>query len=157
MLLETGHNGELWLPHDAMARSMQTGRSLMEQFVGFGHRPKLVPRLTVQDGIQATRQLIAHAGTRWSKAGCAEGLEAIRQYQRLWNEKSGTFSQAPKHDWASHYADGKRYAALAIRPPKIAPRAAPVVQANPVKLLSDGVQLDVLWDTQPRHDLYGRV
>lgn len=157
MLLELGHNGELWLPHDAMARSMQTGRSLMEQFVGMGHRPKLVPRLSVQDGIQATRQLIAHPGTRWSKAGCAEGVEAIRQYQRLWNDKSGTFSQAPKHDWASHYADAKRYSALAIRPPKAPSRPTPVLKVPERRLLSDGVQLDQLWDTQPRHDLYGRI
>jgi phage terminase large subunit len=157
ILLEYGHNGELWLPHDAMARSLQTGRSLLEQFVGFGYRPKVVPKLSVQDGIQAVRQIITNSGTKWSKSGCSEGLEALKQYQRIYNDKAGVFSQAPKHDWASHYADAKRYAALAIKPPKVAPRPVAVIKPPPMKMLSDGVKLDEIWDTQPRHDLYGRL
>lgn len=157
LLLEHGFNGVLWLPHDAMARSLQTGRSVMEQFVSLGHRPRLVPPLGLQDGIQAVRNVLSHKGTRISKTGCEEGIEATRQYQRKWNEKSGAFSQAPDHNWASHYADGLRYSALAIRPPKTkAPTMAPVV--SPARGIEvPKLTLDALWGTQPRGSLYERL
>jgi hypothetical protein len=156
LLLENGFNGTLWLPHDAVAKSMQTGRSVLEQFVGLGHRPRLVPRLTVQDGIQAVRQHLAHPGTRFSLAGCKDGVEALRQYQRDFNDKTGTFSQAPKHDWSSHYADGFRYGTLAVRPPKnpASARAAPPPPrvVEPVRMT-----LDALWGTQPVTNAYERI
>ena len=155
-LLEMGFNGVLWLPHDAVARSMQTGRSVMEQFVSLGHRPRLVPRLTVQDGIQAVRGHIAHPGTRFSRRGCGDGLEALRQYQRAYNDKTGTFSQAPSHDWSSHYADGYRYATLAVRPPKaLAPQQTIKPTARPVEVPQ--LTLEALWADQPRRNSYERL
>jgi hypothetical protein len=156
LLLEKGFNGTLWLPHDAMAKSLQTGRSVVEQFVSFGHRPKLLPRLGVQDGIQATRQLLGHKGTRISLEGCREGVEALRQYQRDFNDKTGTFTQSPKHDWASHYADGMRYAACAIRPPA-APRVVPTLPAPPKAVEIPQMTLDGLWDSNRHTPSYERI
>ena len=158
LLTERGFSGDLWLPHDAMAKSLQTGRSVVEQIVGLGHRPKLAPLLGVQDGIQAVRSLIADPGTYWSNDGCSEGLEALRQYQRTYNDATGTFSQVPRHDWSSNYADGKRYAASAIRRPVISPRTpAPPPKSEPVKLITDGVTLDTLWPTARESGYYDRI
>jgi phage terminase large subunit len=156
LLLENGHTGDLYLPHDAMARSMQTGRSVMEQFVSMGHRPRLVGRLTVQDGIQAVRQHISDKGVRFSLEGCREGIEAIRQYQREWNEQTGAFSQAPKHDWTSHYADALRYAALSIRPPKAAAPAT-TIKAVPRVVEIPKLTLEGLWESNKRTPTYERV
>jgi phage terminase large subunit len=156
LLIERGFNGTLWLPHDAVAKSMQTGRSVLEQFVSLGHRPRLLARLTVQDGIQAVRAHIAHPGTRWSREGCEQGLEALRQYQRDFNEKTGTFSQAPRHDWSSHYADGFRYATLAVRPPKMAASAAPAPRPpRPVEI--PRLTLDSLWEANRHQPHYDRI
>lgn len=153
MLMEFGFNGVLWLPHDAVAKSMQTGKSVLEQFVALGHRPRLVGRLTVQDGIQAVRSHIAHDGTRWSKEGCEEGLEALRQYQRQYNDKTGTFSQAPDHNWASHYSDGFRYATLAAKPMK----APAPIKPLPKPYEPPRMTLNDLWDTARTSTSYDRI
>jgi phage terminase large subunit len=152
-LLEYGFNGVLWLPHDAIAKSMQTGRSVLEQFVSLGHRPRVLPKLSVQDGIQACRAHISHHHTRWSHKGCGEGLEALRQYQRQFNDKTGTFSQAPDHNWASHYADGFRYSTLAIRPPKAPAKPVPLVAPWKPPVMT----LEALFDANKRSPAYDRV
>lgn len=42
----------LWLPHDARAKSMQTGRSAEEQFRALGWNTRIIPELSLQDGIR---------------------------------------------------------------------------------------------------------
>ena len=46
----------LWLPHDARAKSIQTGRSAEEQFRALGWQPRITPELSIQDGINAVRK-----------------------------------------------------------------------------------------------------
>lgn len=105
--------GSVWLPHDAFAKTMQTGKSTFELFGSAGVRARRVPDLTVQQGILAARQLLTLC---WiDKTACAEGLEALRQYQREFDARTGTFRANPRHDWTSHYADGFRYAAVVSR------------------------------------------
>jgi hypothetical protein len=36
-------------------------------------------------------------------------IEALKQYQRDWDDKSKTWRSRPKHDWTSHTADSVRY------------------------------------------------
>ena len=38
-----------------------------------------------------------------------KGLEALRQYQREWDDKAQDFRARPLHDWTSHAADAFRY------------------------------------------------
>jgi hypothetical protein len=42
-----------------------------------------------------------------------EGVEAVRQYQREWDEERKVFANKPLHNWCSHPADALRYLALA--------------------------------------------
>lgn len=44
------------------------------------------------------------------------GLDALKQYRRVWDEKLQRFSDTPLHDWASDFADGLRYLARGRRP-----------------------------------------
>jgi hypothetical protein len=46
---------------------------------------------------------------------CKDGLEALRQYQTEFDEKTRAFKDTPKHDWTSHTADAFRYLAMAWR------------------------------------------
>jgi phage terminase large subunit len=118
--------GEVWLPHDAKAKSMQTGRSIVEQFLAAGIRPHVVPNMAIHDGIAAARMVLPHC--HFSATGCEDGLEALRQYQRPWDEDISAFKEKPLHDWTSHYADAFRYFALIVRayvPARIAPTHAP--------------------------------
>jgi phage terminase large subunit len=102
----------LWLPHDARAKSLQTGRSIEEQFRGLGWKPRIVPELGLIDGVQAARLTLADA---YIDTKCYEGVEALKQYQREYDEDKRTFRDKPRHDWTSHYADSFRYAALVWR------------------------------------------
>jgi hypothetical protein len=114
--------GRDYLPHDAMAREMGTGRSRFETLRGLINRhPYLVPQLSVMDGINAGRLTLAQA---WiDKDKCHDGLEALRAYRADFDEKAKVFNNRPKHDWSSHSADAWRYMSLAWR--EIAPPPPP--------------------------------
>ena len=99
----------LWLPHDARAKSLQTGRSIEQQFTALKWRPRIVPELGLVDGIQAARLTLA---TCYIDTKCADGVDALKQYQREYDEDKKAFRDKPRHDWTSHYADAFRYACL---------------------------------------------
>jgi hypothetical protein len=69
----------------------------------------IVPDLSVQDGIQAVRKMIP---TTWFDNKCYEGIEALKQYQREYDEDKKAFRQTPRHDWTSHPADAFRMMAI---------------------------------------------
>lgn len=102
----------LYLPHDARAKSLQTGRSIEEQFRSLGWKPRIVPELGLVDGIQAARLTLRDC---WFDERCSDGLEALKQYQREWDDDKRAFRDRPRHDWTSHYADAFRYACLVWR------------------------------------------
>lgn len=98
-----GEVGEVWLPHDARAKNLQTGKSVVEQFLSEGIRPKIVPNHKVRDRLAATRKVFPSVEI---DADDTEDLvEALKSYRREWNEDLGMFSERPVHDWSSHYAD----------------------------------------------------
>jgi len=110
----------LYLPHDAKAKTLQTGRSTIEQYLAQkdpeGNQEwhiELVPKLDLQDGIDAVRLILPHCYI--DQENCSEGIEALRAYRRMWNEVTGAFSPKPAHDWSSHGSDGFRYLALVAR------------------------------------------
>lgn len=107
--------GHLNLPHDAKAKTFASnGKSTEEMMAAaFGwDKIRIVPSLSVQDGIQATREMLKIS---YFDPACEEGIEALGQYQREWDDKNKVFHEHPKHDWTSHYADAFRMAAVAYR------------------------------------------
>ena len=65
----------------------------------------------MQDGIQAVRLMLPRT---WFDADqCHDGIEALRQYQREYDEDKKVFRQSPRHDWTSHPADAFRMMAIA--------------------------------------------
>jgi phage terminase large subunit len=107
--------GTHWLPHDAKAKTLASGgKSVIEQLgnlIGGPSAMAIVPNLDVQDGIQAARMAL---GISWfDEAKCADGLEALRQYQREYDEDKKAFRERPRHDWTSHPSDAFRMLAVA--------------------------------------------
>lgn len=104
-----------WLPHDAKAKTLASnGKSIQEQFAahfGWGAL-RIVPNLSLEDGIQAARKMFPNV---YFDHGCEDGIEALRQYAREWDDDGKCFRQRPKHDWTSHAADAFRYLAIACR------------------------------------------
>jgi hypothetical protein len=149
--------GDIWLPHDARAKSLQTGRSTIEMLtLMHGIRPKIVPMLSVQQGIQAARLMLS---TCWIDAtNCFDGVEALRQYQREWDDEISAFKQNPKHDASSHFADSFRYSSLVShrtneRTNRVTPlpTKTPGQAYDPKKPFGGNVRLNDLWETQPRY------
>jgi phage terminase large subunit len=105
--------GTMWLPHDAGAKSLGTGRSIEELARAAGWRVRLVPRLSVADGINAVRTLFP---TIWfDREKTADGVQALRHYCYDVDPSTGQFGRTPRHDMASHGADALRYVCVAMQ------------------------------------------
>lgn len=140
-------NKKVWLPHDARAKSLQTGRSMIEAFLENGIRPEIVPMMDILDGIEAARQVLPLCYFNESKT--AEGIEHLRGYSREWDDKAQVFKNKPKHDHHSHASDSFRYLSLVAK--KIGKLAAPIeVKQDQTELKSYGFCLNDIWDTAPK-------
>ena len=104
--------GRHYLPHDARAKTLASNRSIIEQLSDKLEvsKMKIVPSLSLQDGIQATRLALTRA---WFDHKCEDGIECLRQYQREYDEDKKVFRDKPRHDWTSHGADAFRMLAIA--------------------------------------------
>jgi phage terminase large subunit len=105
-------HGDDCVPHDAMVKEMGTGKTRVETMAGIGLHPLLVPWATMQDGLNAARRALPLCVFH---SRCQDGINALEQYQREWNDELKTFRANPLHNWASHYADAFRYLAQAWR------------------------------------------
>ena len=134
-----------WVPHDARARELGTGRTRVETMLSYKLKPRVVPGHKIMDGINAMRVLFPRI---WFDAEkCASGLEALRQYRADYDEKKRVFRDAPRHDWSSHSADSARYMAMALKELKPEP-------VKPAYIEPRGIR-DMTWDqalvaSQPR-------
>lgn len=101
--------GTHYLPHDAESKSLQTGKSLLDQLKRLlpGHRFVVVPRVDeVLTGIQQTRSAF---NTCWfDRDGCVDGLAALDAYRKKWDPRQEVFTDTPVHDRFSNYADAFR-------------------------------------------------
>jgi phage terminase large subunit len=103
------------LPHDVQVKELGTGKSRLETLDALGIRPvEVAPKLMIDDGIQAVRSMLDKC--YFDAERCDRGIEALRQYQRDFDEKGKTWRGRPKHDWTSHGADAFRYLAVGYRP-----------------------------------------
>lgn len=103
----------VWLPHDARAKTLRTGRSTVEQFLSADFPINIAPNLKRQQGIDAARMVLKHCF--FNRTKCYSGIEALRSYRRTYNQLTKQFSKDPLHDWASDGADAFRYLALVAR------------------------------------------
>lgn len=141
--------GTHWLPHDARAKTLASGgKSIIEQLSekidikSF----KIVPSLSLQDGIQAVRLALTRS---WFDFKCDEGIECLKQYQREYDDDKKMFRDKPRHDWTSHGADAFRMLAIAWREEE---KTLPV--DNTIRGLSVGINNDAtlndMWSTTPK-------
>lgn len=109
--------GTIYLPHDAKAKTIGTKMSVEELTRDAGRRVRIVPKLSITDGINAARTIFDRCYFDVEK--CAEGIDALRHYHYETEPNSrGIISRDPVHDWTSHGADGFRYFAVMSKPPK---------------------------------------
>ncbi len=105
--------GEHFAPPDIAVRDFSTGISRLETARGLGVHFRVVPRHSIQDGIDAVRTVFSRCWFDSEK--CKRGLKALASYRKEWNEKLVRYSDSPLHNWASHGADSFRYMAVSVR------------------------------------------
>lgn len=150
--------GNDYVPHDARQREMGVwvdnptspddgkAKQRIEVMIECGLHPKKIMDHTLMDGISAVRQMLPRC--QFDEIGCGDtALEGLRQYQTEWDDEKKIFSDKPKHDWASHYADGFRSLAMAYRE-EIADPAPP-----PPKGIVVGDQAPPGWDLPTFNDI----
>jgi hypothetical protein len=108
--------GRHFLPHDADTRmqgyELQTRREILEDLGLRGI--VVVPRIQdLRDGIELCRRALPEC--EFDATACAEGIRALDHYSRQWDDSRGVWSSRPRHDWASHGADGFRCFAQGFR------------------------------------------
>lgn len=106
-----------YLPHDAAAREIGTGRTRQETLREFGLKTTIVPRQSVDDGINAVRLAFSHC--YFDKVKTKDGVNALKNYQRKWDGKLKMFINKPLHDWSSHGSDAFRMFGLMFNPDRM--------------------------------------
>ncbi len=102
--------GTDWLPHDARAKTLATGRSVEEIMIAAGRQVRIVPNLSITDGINAARTIFNRC--YFDETKCAEGLQSLRHYRFDMDPDTRQLSGRPLHDHHSHAADAFRYLAV---------------------------------------------
>lgn len=105
--------GQHYAPHDISVRELGTGKSRLETARKLGINFRVVPRLTIEDGIHATRAILPKC--YFEQTETKDGLNALRRYRKEFDEKKGVYKDRPLHDWSSHFADAFRYFAVSYR------------------------------------------
>lgn len=147
-----------FLPHDARAKNLQTGSSILEMCLKeWGDKVSIVPGMSMADGLTAGRWLLEQS-TRFHPR-CSEpmdsddkdGVDCLRQYRRKWDEEKKIFSSEPVHDWASNGADAFRYTAIIARNAELATRPEADKQDELQERVNRGITLDEAWREHERN------
>lgn len=144
-----------WVPHDAKATEIGTGRTRVETLISLRRNPKVITDHKVMDGINAVRETIPHC---WFDEKKTEyGLDALRQYRSEYKEDDAVFKDTPLHDWTSHAADSFRYLAMAwkmLKPEKPAERPKHLVfEAKTPGLISANMSVREIIELKRRKKL----
>ena len=101
--------GTHYLPHDVEVKTLgSNNRSRREILEGMGVNPiTTVPRISsVDDGIAMVRDVFKQCW--FHEEHCAEGLDALANYQYQYDDSYQTFRKVPLHNWASNGSDAFR-------------------------------------------------
>jgi len=96
-------NGINFAPHDIKVQEWTNGRTRIDEAASRGFYFKVVPNISIMDGINAVRSIFPIL--QFDQVQCKHGINALKQYEYADDNK-------PKHSWASHAADAMRYLAL---------------------------------------------
>jgi phage terminase large subunit len=106
----------IWLPHDAKAKSLGTGKSIEEIVRATGMKVQILDRVPVNDSINAARTIFNKC--YFDRQNTEEGLQCLRHYRYDVDPDTKMFSAKPLHDEYSHGADAFRYIGLMINEPR---------------------------------------
>lgn len=101
------------VPHDMENKEFSTGVDRIQTAKEFGFDMTVVPRKSIEEGIQAVRSILPLCYFDVKK--CSYGLKCLDFYRKKWNDSLKVYYNEPLHDKWSHGADSFRYAAMGIK------------------------------------------
>lgn len=109
VIKDKGYNyGSHWMPHDVEAQSLGMKTNRKKMFIDAGVKPiEVVQRVQdLMDGVAMTKQVFDNCW--FDEERCKEGLAALSNYSRKYDEERDTYMERPVHNWASNGADAFR-------------------------------------------------
>lgn len=106
--------GKHYAPHDITVRNMgRDAKTRQEVARELGIKFEVVKRIAQkEDGIEAIRTIL---GRCWfDKEKCKRGIDALKGYQKEWNEKMMVYKDKPLHNWTSHGTDALQTMAIEL-------------------------------------------
>jgi len=113
--------GTHYMPHDVAVREIGTGKARKKVAEELGIKPVVaVPKVKQkEDGIAAIRGILSRCS--FDKVKTKLGRDALKNYQKVWDDKNKVFRNTPLHNWASHGADGFQTFAVRFKD-KVSPK-----------------------------------
>ena len=100
-------------PHDIRVKEMGSGVTRLETAQKLGIKFQIVKNIDRDDGINAVRMFFSKCWFDMER--CKQGLNALANYHKEYDEKRKEYKNTPYHDWSSHAADAFRYLAVGHR------------------------------------------
>ena len=102
-----------YAPHDIKVRELTTGKTRLETARKLGINFQVIPNFPLEEGIDAARRIFNRCW--FDKVKVKQGIDALMNYHKEYDEKRQEFKQHPVHDWSSHAADAFRMLALGVQ------------------------------------------
>jgi phage terminase large subunit len=93
-------------PHDIAVRELTSGRARIDIARELGLDFNIAPRLRIEEGIDAARRVFNRCW--FDEKKCKQGINALSNYRKEYDEKNKVYKNHPLHDWSSHAADSFR-------------------------------------------------
>lgn len=99
-------------PHDVLAHEYSSGMTRQASARKMGINLIAVPKVEVIPGIDQVRNIFNRCW--FDERKCVQGIKAIENYKKEWNDRQGCWASQPLHNWASHGADAFRTLATGL-------------------------------------------
>jgi len=100
---------KVFLPHDAANKNPATGKCYADYVKDFGFKTDIIKKAENElVDIEMLRSLFSRL--YFDEGRCSQGIRAVENFRKEWNEKKGCFRERPFHNWASHGTKSLIYA-----------------------------------------------
>jgi len=104
----------IFLPHDAANKNPATGRCYADYVRDMGFKTDIIKKAeNILVDIEMLRAFFPRL--YFDQTRCIDGIKAVENYRKEWNEKKECFRERPFHNWASHGATSLIYAMNAVQ------------------------------------------
>lgn len=99
-------------PHDIKVHEYSSGMTRLASARKLGFSLIPVQKVDLIPGIDQVRNILNRCW--FDERKCSQGIKALENYKKEWNDRAGCWNSSPLHNWASHGADAFRTLATGL-------------------------------------------